>query len=114
MANASTRPAWITAGLFAATGLCAVAVGLPREMPTLVPGVLLVLGAAMVLRFRAVGLLVGGIAALLLLGQHAPDVAGSSGQPVSLGVIVLTASSLVAAIAAVVGLGPLLGTSGGC
>jgi hypothetical protein len=114
MANAPSRLAWITTILFAATGIGAIALGLPRELPTLIPGLVMVVAAAAVLRFRASGLLLGGIAALFLLGQHAPDVAGSSGQPASLGVIVLTLSSLVAAIAAVIGLGPLMGTAGGC
>lgn len=114
MANARSRPAWLTAGLFAAAGITAVALGWPANVPTLVAGFLLLLSAVAVWRFRVAGLLVGGVAALLLLGQHAPDVAGEAGQAAGPGGLVLTAFSLVAAVAAVVGLGPLLGTSGGC
>jgi len=114
MANAPSRPAWLTAGLFAVAGVAAVAVGLPRDVPTLVPGVGLLLAAAAVLRFRVAGLLLGGIAGLVLLGQHAPDLTGQSGQPAAFGTMLLTAGSLLAAVAAVVGLGPLLGASGGC
>ncbi len=103
----------ITSLLFAAYGVCALIIGLSGNGMLIGAGVGLLLCAAGVFWLPSAAMIGGGIIALLLLGQHAPLLTDSA-SPAPVSAMILTVGGVVTAIAAVIGLGPLLGTSGGC
>jgi hypothetical protein len=115
MATAFPRSSYFTAALFAAAGLSALVVGFGAKSATMYAGGALLLGVvAVLLRYRAVGFLLGGIAGLFLIGEQLPLALGTREEPSTTTAIGLSLLGLVSAVAAVIGLGPLLGTSGGC
>lgn len=115
MACAPARFPYIATYLFAATGLCAL-MGSGENTSRVAGCALLFSVGGILVRSYRVGFVLGGIAALILLGEHAPEAVGdlvrtgSIPAPVQISLSVLP---LASAIAAVIRLGPLLGTPGG-